>query len=62
MALVKFHCNSGANIQSCRTETLDTVADLRLEEGEWEAMSEDDKYTMVEEWANERLEIYWKPA
>lgn len=59
MAKVTFCCDSGANIHSCRKEKIDTVEDLGLDEGEWEAMSEDDKYKTVEGWANDRLEIYW---
>lgn len=59
---VKFNCDSGANIHSCRTETIDTVADFGMAEGEWEAMPDEDKQKLVEEWAWERLEIYWKPA
>jgi hypothetical protein len=35
MAKVNFNCDSGANIHSCRSETLDTVKDLMLDEGEW---------------------------
>lgn len=59
MAIVKFHCDSGANIHSCRKATFNTVSDLGLEEGEWEAMSEDDRYKIVEEWANNGLEIFY---
>lgn len=59
MAIVKFNCNSGANIHSCRTSKIDTVNDLGLDEGEWEAMSEEDRYKIVEEWAWDRLEIYY---
>lgn len=62
MAKVRFCCNSGANIHSCRSEVFDTVADLGLEEGEWEEMDEDDREKMVEEWAWDRLEIYYKPV
>jgi hypothetical protein len=54
---VKFFCNSGANIHSCRESVFDTVKDLCLEEGEWEKMSEDDKFEMARDWANNRLEI-----
>jgi hypothetical protein len=60
MAKVTFCCDSGANIHSCREDELDTVADLGLDEGEWEAMTEDEKQEMVNEWAHDRLEIYWK--
>ena len=62
MAIVKFHCNSGANIYSCRTAILDTVKDLGLEENEFESLSEKDQYKIVQEWANDRLEIYWEYA
>lgn len=57
---VKFSCDSGANIHSCRYQVLDTVEDLGLDEGEWEAMSEEDKYKIAEEWAWDRLEIYFE--
>ena len=57
MAKVKFYCNSGANIYSCREQTFDTVKDLHLDPGEWEEMTDDDKYKLAEEWAAERLEI-----
>lgn len=57
---VEFCCDSGANIHSCRKQTVDTVKDLGLDEGEWEGMGEEDKYKIAEEWANDRLEIYFK--
>jgi hypothetical protein len=57
---VTFCCDSGANIHSRRKETVDTVADLGMEEGEWEALPDEEKQKIVEEWAWERLEIYWK--
>ena len=57
MATVTFYCDSGANIHSRREECFDTVKDLRLDVGEWEEMDEGERYTLVEEWANERLEI-----
>lgn len=60
MAIVTFHCDSGANIHSCRKEQFDTVTDLGLEEGEWERMSDDQKDDFLKEWAWDRLEIYWK--
>jgi len=57
---VKFCCNSGANIKSCREAVLDTVKDLGMEEGEWEGLSDDEKYAVVDSWANDRLEIYYE--
>lgn len=53
---VKFYCDSGANIHSCREETLDTVKDLGLDDGEWEGFSEEEKYEQVKDWMNDRLE------
>ena len=54
---VKFYCNSGANIHSYREAIFDTVKDLDMEEGEWEKLTDDDKYDEAEIWANNRLEI-----
>lgn len=59
---VVFCCDSGANIHSRRKEVIDTVVDLGMEEGEWESMSDEDRQKMVEEWAWERLEIFWREA
>ena len=56
---VKFVCNSGANIHSARQETFDTE-DLGFTEEEWNKLSDDSKFEVVQDWANERLEIYWK--
>jgi hypothetical protein len=56
---VKFFCDSGANIHSCRKETIDTVNDLGLEDGEWESLPDEEKQAFVEDWANEKLEIGW---
>jgi len=53
---IKFFCDSGANIHSCREQILD-LEDLGISEDEWNDMSEDDKYKEAEMWANERLEI-----
>lgn len=58
MAKVKFWCDSGANIHSCRRSgVFDTVDDLGLEEGQWEEMTEEERYKEVEEWAWQRLDI-----
>lgn len=55
---VTFWCNSGANIHSENSETLDVVKDWGLEPGEWEAMDEEQKYKIAEEWAwNNGLQI-----
>ena len=57
---VQFFCDSGANIHSCRKDTLDTVEDLGFEEGEWETLSDTDKMKQAEEWAYDRLEIGYR--
>lgn len=56
---VKFVCDSGANIHSARTEVIDTNA-LGYSDEEWETLSDDDKYEMVSDWANNYLSIYWE--
>ena len=57
---VTFFCDNGANIHSCRKETMDTVDDLGFEEGEWEGLSNEEKQAVVTDWANEHLEIYFE--
>ncbi len=60
MAEVKFWCDSGANIHSCNTETVDTVDDLGLDEGEWEKLSDDERHKHVRDWANNYIEMGWE--
>ena len=55
-----FCCDSGANAFSCREAEIDTHRDLGLEDGEWETMTDDEKQALVEEWAHDRLEIFWR--
>lgn len=55
---VKSVCDSGANIHSARTEVINTE-DYGFEDDEWLALSEDQKQSVVEEWAYEKLEIYF---
>jgi hypothetical protein len=57
---VKFYCDSGANIHSCREETLDTVEDLGLDEGEWETLSDNEKEEHVKDWMSGHLDYGWK--
>lgn len=49
---VRFYLNSGANYHSTHDSGwLDTVDDLGLAEGQWESMSEDEKWNMeLEYW------------
>ena len=55
---VKFVCDSGANIHSARTEVVDTE-DYGYTDEEWLELSEAQKQEIVEEWANERLQVYF---
>ena len=55
---VKFVCDSGANIHSAREEVVD-LEDWDISDTEWGNMTEKQKQDLVEEWAYDRLEIYW---
>lgn len=57
---ITFVCNNGANIHSARKETLDEVNDLGLEEGEWAELNDDERAEILQDWANNFLEIYWE--
>ena len=54
---VKFYCDSGANIHSCREEEIDLVEDWGMTPEECEALNEDEKLELAKEWAYERLDI-----
>jgi hypothetical protein len=41
-------------------QTFDVVDDFDLDEGEWDEMSEEERYFMVSEWANERLDSWYE--
>lgn len=52
MAKIQFLIDSGANIKSeKRSRKLDTETDLGLAAGEWENMTDDEKYLEAESWA-----------
>jgi hypothetical protein len=53
---VKFYVDSGANIHSQRSQILDTVKDLGMQEGEWESMPEDERHEYVDAWVSEKIE------
>lgn len=58
---VRFNCDSGANIHSNRDSGwLDTVEDLGMAEGEWENMTDDEKFQETEIWANNYLAIWYE--
>jgi len=59
MARIQFCVDSGANCKSTnRSGALDTVEDLGLDEGEYEAYTEAERLSLLKEWANERIEIW----
>jgi len=58
---VRFNCDNGANIHSNReSEWLDPVEDLGLEEGEWDDLSDDNKWEFAREWADNFIEINYE--
>ena len=56
---VRFYCDSGANIHSCREEIIDTVQDLGLDEGEWEKLPDEIKGEHVKDWMSGHLDWGW---
>lgn len=60
---VRFFIDSGANIRSCNeSEWIDPADDWGLDPGEWENMSEDEKYKAAAEYWQEQgqPEIYFE--
>ena len=55
---VKFVCNSGANIHSAREEIID-LEDWGISAQDWQDMTEEQKQEVVQDWAYDRLEIYY---
>lgn len=62
MSEVKFYWNSGANIYSGNDSGwIDTKDDLGIDQDDWDAMSDTDKYKEAEIWAWENgLEITYE--
>lgn len=54
---VKFYCDSGANIHSCREEVVDLVEDWGMCPEECADLDEEDLEKLSMEWAWERLEV-----
>ena len=52
---IKFWCDNGANIHSCREDVF-TLRDLGYSAEEWSEMTEDEKYDVVKDWAMERFD------
>lgn len=52
---IKYWCNSGANIHSCRKGTT-TLDELGLTEEEWHAMSDEDRENLMRDIALDRLD------
>lgn len=53
---VKFYCDSGANIHSCREEVVNLVEDWGMSVEECKELTEEDKLELALEWANDRLD------
>ena len=61
MAKVQFFLDNGANIHSLRKSgIIDTEKDLGLDSGEWEEMTDNEKYKLAQEWAASKIEIYFE--
>ena len=58
MAIVTFYAKVGTTNHNTKEE-VDTVADLGMEDGEWENLSEDAKYQIVDEWGMEQLATWY---
>lgn len=54
---IKVWCDSGANIHSCREETVDVEEDWGFSKEEWQSLTEDEKWKEVNIWANDHLDI-----
>jgi hypothetical protein len=54
---VKFYCDSGENIHSCREEKVDLIEDWGMTEEECSSLSEEELNKLAMEWAWERLEV-----
>jgi hypothetical protein len=52
---IKYWCDSGANIHSCRKGTT-TLDELGLTEEEWHAMSDEDRENLMRDIALDRLD------
>lgn len=58
MTMVQFNVDSGANIHSNnKSGWIDPVEELGCEEGEWEGMTDDEKWECAREWASNYLDI-----
>jgi len=57
---VRFICDNGANIHSARKSKWFDIEDLGYPDEEWSKLSDFDKYTVADSWAQEHIEIYWE--
>lgn len=56
---IKFWCDSGANIHSCRKGSFD-LKEVGLTEEEWYALPDEEKEEIVKPYALERLDWGWE--
>lgn len=57
---IKVMCDSGANIHSCRTEIIDVEKDWGITDEDWNSFTDEEKFNLVKEWAEQRLSIDWE--
>lgn len=53
---IKFWCDSGANVYSCRQQTFE-LKTLGYSEEEWSELTDEEKQKEAEFWAYDRLDI-----
>lgn len=54
---LKFYVDSGANIHSQKSTIVDLKKDYNMTDEEIEALTDEDKYKLAEDWASNYLEI-----
>lgn len=58
---VQFYLDSNANADSSKESGwFDTVEDLGYEVGEWEALTDEDKFHEAQRWATEYIGIWYE--
>lgn len=57
---VRFICDNGANTYSVRKSNWIDVKELGYSDEEWSELSDFNKYTEAEAWANQYIEISWE--
>lgn len=57
---IQLYLDNGANIHSCRDSGwIDPVDEFGLNEGEWETLTDEEKWEYASDWANNYIDIGW---